>query len=272
MHDTAPLSPSMTAKALRHLGLPGDLPANCESLQKLLDRYTRVVPWESASRLVRRARHDKLEDCAALGEVFWRNTLRYGAGGTCFESNYAFFALLRSLGYEGYLTINDMGDALACHTAIIILLDGRKLLVDVGLPVYAPLPIDAQRETSATSQFFRYTIEPQADDRYTIWRDPHPERYTFTLVDKPVADAPYRQAAINDYIPGSGYFLDKVVINKVIDDNLWRFNSKDPPARMECFVNGEAQVYPLESDVAGRLASRFVMDGELLRGALATLR
>lgn len=268
MTDTPPLSQETTNRVLRHLDLPRDLPADRATLQTLLDRYTRVVPWESASRVLRRSRHEKLADCAALGETFWRNALRYGAGGTCFESNYAFYSLLRKLGYDGYLTINDMRDATACHTAIIIQLDGQKLLVDVGLPVYAPLPIHADSATDAESAFFRYTIEPLADDRCTIWREPHPDRYTFTLVDKPVADALYRQAAINDYIPGSGYFLDKVVINKVIDDKLWRFNSKDPPARMECFVNGEAQAHPLNGDVAGQLSQRFGMDRDMLASAL----
>ena len=268
MTDTPPLSLDTTHRVLRHLGLPQDLPADHATLQTLLDRYTRVVPWESASRVLRRSQHQKLEDCAALGEAFWRNALRYGAGGTCFESNYAFFSLLRRLGYAGYLTINDMRDATACHTAIIIRLDGQKLLVDVGLPVYAPLPIQAHAATDAQSAFFRYTIEPLADDRYTIWRQPHPERYTFTLVDKPVSDAPYRQAAINDYIPGSGYFLDKVVINKVIDDQLWRFNSKDPPPRLECFINGAAQVHPLNGNVARQLAQRFDMDRVMIGAAL----
>ena len=60
-----------------------------------------------------------------------------GTGGTCYESNYSFFGLLRRLGYTGYLTLNDIGGAVGCHSAIVILLGGQKYLVDVGFPVHA---------------------------------------------------------------------------------------------------------------------------------------
>ena len=145
-------------------------------------------------------------------------------------------------------------------------------MVDVGLPVYAILPLDSDGETRAQSQFLRYSVEPLAGDRYEIWREPHPSRHTFTLVDTPIADADYRQAAIDDYVPGAGYFLDKVVTNKVIDDQLWRFNSKDPPPRVETFVDGQAQAHPLREDMAVELSQRFGMDRELLHEALRSLQ
>ena len=67
------------------------------------------MPWESASRIVRRARHTESADCVLLGAEFWESHFALGTGGTCYESNYAFFGLLRRIGFEGYLTINDMG-------------------------------------------------------------------------------------------------------------------------------------------------------------------
>ena len=271
MTDIPPLSLMTTRRILAHFELPPDLAPDRESLQRLIDRYTRTVPWESFSRLVRRARHQELEDCALLGEAFWASHFQAGSGGTCYESNYAFFSFLRRLGFDGYLTLNDMRDSIGCHSAIVLFLDGRKTLVDVGLPVYAPLPLDASLQTSADSRFFRYTVEPLADDRYDIWREGHPEPYVFTLVDQPVADAAYRRAAINDYQPGSGYFLDKVVINKVVNDQLWRFNSKDPPPRIQTFINGDQRSIPLECEAAAQLSQAFKVDRGLLESALESL-
>ena len=269
MGHTEPLPSALRQRVLRYLGLPDYPAADRATLQRLIDQYTRLVPWESFSRLVRRARHDMAEDCAALGATFWENTLKYGSGGTCFESNYAFFSFLLSLGYEGYLTINNMGNNIGCHTAIIIFLDGEKHLADVGLPIYAVLPIRAGAITSAESRFFNYTIEPLSDSRYEIWRDPHPDRNAFTLIDQPIADAEYRLAAIADYHPETGLFLDKLIINKVIDGNLWRFNSADPPLRIEVFVDGRKHEYPLGADPAEHLAAKFQADRDLIAEALA---
>ena len=269
MGQTEPPPLALRQRILRYLGLPDTLNADHATLQLLIDRYTRLVPWESFSRLVRRARHSRDEDCAALGATFWENALNHGAGGTCFESNYAFFSLLLSLGYEGYLTINNMGNQIGCHTAIVIFLDGEKHLVDVGLPVYAVLPIRAGKTARAKSRFFGYTVEPLGDSRYDIWRDPHPDRNAFTLIDQPIVDPDYRLAAIADYQPGSGYFLDKVVINKVIDGNLWRFNSADPPPRIEVFADGQKHEIPLATDPANQLAAKFEADRDLIAEALA---
>ena len=271
MSETKPLPPDLTRRVLEHLGLPPEPPANRQTLQYLLHQYTRAVPWESASRIVRRASHRRLEDCPAFAEAFWENALAHGTGGTCYESNYAFFSLLLQLGYEGYLTINNMGDVTGCHSAILIWIDEDKVLVDVGLPIYALLPICAAQATAAESEFFRYTVEPLADDGYNIWRDPHPNRNVFTLIDRPVADAPYRQAVIQDYQPQTGLFLDALVINKVIEGHLWRFSSRDLPLHIERFVDGQRQDIPLTRNPAARLAGRFKIDRGILAAAMSIL-
>ena len=126
MTETASLSNSICRRILRHFALPIDSPPDLDTMRQLLARYTRTVPWESASRIARRARHQAATDCALLGADFWESHFASGSGGTCYESNYAFFALLRFMGYEGYLTINDMGSAIGCHSAIVIIIGVRS--------------------------------------------------------------------------------------------------------------------------------------------------
>lgn len=271
MTETMPLSQYMTNRILKRFGLPNSLEPNKQTLEKLIRQYTRTVPWESASRIARRGKTDVLEKCPVFGKDFWSHVLKNGTGGTCYESNYAFFSLLLRLGYEGYLTINNMGSVVGCHTAIVILLEGEKYLVDVGLPIFAVLPIRKKESTVVESEFFTYTIESLGYHKYEIWRDPHPSRNAFTLIDKPKDEAVYRQATTNDYIPDSGLFLDKVVINKVIAGNLWRFNSKDLPLHMEKFVDGVRHDYALTHDHAEQLANRFKIDRTILADALEFL-
>ena len=269
--DTPALPAPLCLRILRHLGFPVTPPATIYALRMLMTRYTHVVPWESASRIARRAKHESNADCALPGADFWQSHFKIGSGGACYESNYAFFGLLRWLGYDGYLTINDMGESIGCHSAIVLRLDGRKWLVDVGIPLHAPLPFPDKGKSETDSRFFRYGMIAEGEDRYQITRQPHPSPIIFTLVDKPVADADYRNIAINDYAHDTGLFLDKVVINKVVTGQMWRFNSEERPWRLQRFVDGERTNHPLHGDAAESLARKFGLSAHAIAAGLAAV-
>lgn len=93
------LSAECSAPVLRFLGEPA-APPSIPALAALVRAHTESVPWESASRIVRRAMVAATVDCPRWPEIFWAEAMTRGHGGTCFESNYAFFALLRALGYQ----------------------------------------------------------------------------------------------------------------------------------------------------------------------------
>ena len=274
MQQAQPLSPALARRILQHFGLPQDPPADLETLTRLLNAYTRQVPWESASRIVRRARSQTSAECAFFADAFWEGALRIGTGGTCYESNYAFFSLLKRLGYAGYLTINNMGALIGCHSAIIVRLDGKKYLADVGLPLHVviPLPSPQAEQAEANSPFFRYGIEREAANRYAVWRHPHPRGKAFTLVDDPISDQVYRRITIRDYRHDGGQFLDAVVIQKVIENQLWRYNSDDSPLHLQQFVAGQRHNHALEGDVASQIAAKFGIDGAIVGEALDTLK
>ncbi len=271
MASTAPLSAELTRRILQYFGIPVASPPNLATLRQLLNCYTRSVPWESASRIVRRARYPEAADCAILGMEFWQGHFELGAGGTCYESNHAFFALLLRLGYEGYLTINDMGASIGCHSAIVLFLDGAKILVDVGLPLHAVLPLHADKTTTVDSAFLRYTVEPKDGDRYLIGRQPHPRSQAFQLIDTPVADADYRAIALHDYRHDGGQFLNEIVISKVVDEQLWRFNSDVKPFCLQQFVAGERVDHPLSDDPATELSANFGISHDVVAEAMTIL-
>ena len=180
--------------------------------------------------------------------------------------------MLRRLGYEGYLTINDMGASIGCHSAIVVLLDGQKYLVDVGLPVFAVLPLHTDRKSEVYSPFLQYRVEPQGENRYAIWRLPHPRSQAFLLVDEPVSDADYRAIAIHDYRHDGGQFLSEIVINKVVDEELWRFNSDERPLQMQQFVEGKRQDHVLGEDAAGEVAEKFGIARDVVAEAMEIMR
>jgi len=262
---TPPLDAALTEEVLAYLGVaPAAL--TIDLLDELVTAYTRAVPWESASRIARRAETAAIADCPRWPTEFWRQTLQQGTGGTCFESNDAFFSLLRALGYEGYLTINSMGEQVGCHTAIVILLDGQRWLVDVGMPIYLPLPFDPASAEPRRTPFHTYTVRPDGPGRYQVERAPHPHPNCFTLFDRPIPDATYRAATTADYAP-TGYFNDRVILTKVIGEEIWRFNGIVPPM-MESFVYGGRADQPLAGDYADAVATRFGIDATLVRTAL----
>jgi hypothetical protein len=233
-------------------------------LEKLLAAYYRSVPWESIFRIVRRAENPT----PRWPDLFWRDAMTRGSGGTCFESNYAFFALLQTLGYSGYLTINNMGESIGCHTAIVVVLDGQKWLVDVGLPLYALLPLSSRGVMYRSSPFLHYAVRPDGRSRYQIERWPHPKRTAFTLVDETVDDITYRTATANDY-GEFGLFLEFVIINKVIDGEPWRFNMAERPWALNRFDWGQKIDTLLVGDAALTVAEHFGLETAVVQRAFA---
>jgi hypothetical protein len=266
---TEPLALDLTRQVLARLNVAPAAPT-VSLLEELINAYIRTVPWESAFRIAKRVRTVVTADCPRWPLEFWQDNMERGGGGTCFESNYAFYSLLLALGYEGYLTINNMGDSIGCHTAIVLYLNGQKWLADVGIPLYAPLPLNPDETTTRATPFLNFAVQPDGHNRYQIERWPHPSRNVFTLIDEPVPDAAYRAATTADYGP-HGLFLNKVVINKIIGELPWRFNSAEQPWQLNAFMDGIRTDKGWEGDAAVAVAAHFQMNSDTVRQALAHL-
>jgi arylamine N-acetyltransferase len=175
------------------------------------------------------------------------------------------------MGYEGYLTINDMGSAIGCHSAIIIIIASQKYLVDVGYPLHTIIPLGAGEKSYLRSAIMDYTIEALDENRYAIWREIQPRASAFQLKDAPVADADYRATALYDYRHDGGQFLDEIIIHKVIHNQMWRFNGAVRPWRIQQFVDGEGRDHPLGGDPAAALSEKFGIARDLVAEAMRAL-
>jgi arylamine N-acetyltransferase len=261
------LPPDLTGQILAYLGCERR-PPSIRYLNQLIQAYIRHVPWESVSRIVKRHHTVQASDCPRWPAEFWTETLSWGTGGTCFENNLAFYTLLSALGFTGYLTINDMQGQRACHTAILISWRGQKYLVDVAIPLHCALPVHSHRLTKHSTLFHHYTIRPARAGVFEIERSHHPKRNIYTLLDRPVPPHEYQAAVERDY-EATGYFLDRVIIVKIIDDRLWRFNSLERPYKLEGFDKTSKQEVLLEPEsMAHSLASKFSMAEAKIAAAL----
>lgn len=243
-------------------------PPDVRALNRLLSAYIQKVPWESVFRIVKRAKTDETAQCPRWPAEFWRDAIQSGGGGTCFENNYAFYDLLRSLGFSGYLTINDMGEQRGCHAAIVIHLNAQKYLVDVGIPLLKILPIDSGRVTARSTWLHTYSIHPDGANRFQVLRSRHPKPNIYTLLDEPIREPDYRMAIELDY-GANGLFLERVIVVKIIGKRLWRFSSTDQPYRLEWFDKAGQGSVPVPPDqVASVLADQFQMDKAKIQKAL----
>ena len=228
------ISNSLSLDILKYLGCPPKDPT-LRYLNQLIHAYIRRVPWESVSRILKRHATPEIRDCPRLPAEFWNDAMGHGFGGTCFESSLAFYSLLTALGYEGYLTINNMGEYIGCHAAIVIVIDGQKYLVDNTIPVHAAVRIDPQETVRRRTALFDYTLRPVSENKYEVGRSHRPSKNLFTLIDVPVSLPDYLAVVEDDYTETNGRFLKSVVMVKVVDEKGQRFFSDQLPYKLESF-------------------------------------
>jgi arylamine N-acetyltransferase len=260
----------MTEHILQHLKLKRS-PPTLEYLQELITAYCTCVPWESVSKIIKGNLCEKDIDCLRLEHEFWTSAFEYGTGGTCYESNWAFFCFLQQLGYGGYLTINKIIDKSSVHSAIVILIGDKKYIVDIGYPTYAPIPFIEEAVTVSVNSLFTYRCTPASTKEYIIENFPHPRPYLYHFTDIPVTPENYLEIARADY-GEDGLFSNRIVIRKLIDQVPTRFDSEDIPYNIHILNNGEKlKTFIKEEDLLERLSDHFKMDYKIVSQAFSIL-
>ena len=262
------LSDSLVKEILNYLGCPPKAPT-LRYLNQLIHAYIRRVPWESVSRIVKRHATLATKDCPRLPEEFWTEAMQYGFGGTCFESSLAFYSLLTALGYEGYLTGNDMGESRGCHAAIVIIVGGQKYLVDNTIPVHTAVRINPRKVTRRWTPVYNYALHPVWKNVYEVKRSHNSKRISFMLIDVPVSLPDYHIIVQNDYLE-TGNFNKNVVMNKVINNKTTLFFSDHQPYKLERHNKRGRWETPLRSEILPRaLAKTFNMPEGSISAALS---
>lgn len=245
----------MIQKILNFLQLEAESPT-LEYLQKIITSYTETVPWETVSRIIRKDKFKEPELCIKLETEFWNDAISFGYGGTCYESNLALHFLLKSLGFESYLTINQIEDKSSLHSANIVEIDSLKYIVDIGYPLYAPIPINENEQRIIIHNQMEYHSTYVSNNRFIIQNYPHPKPYLYHLTDKPVSSVDYLEICKNDY-GDNGLFLDRIIIRKVKEGIPTRFDSDDRPFNIHQLKNGLKTKFDLEEDKAIEKLSEF---------------
>ncbi|HEX8331071.1 MAG TPA: arylamine N-acetyltransferase [Segetibacter sp.] len=260
----------MTENILQHLKVKRS-PPTLEYLQELMTAYCTNVPWESVSKIIKKKLCDEDINCLRLENEFWTSAFEYGTGGTCYESNWAFFCFLQNLGFDGYLTINKIIDKSGVHSAIVIIISNKKYIIDIGYPTYAPIPVIEEAVTVSHNLPVQYRCTPTSSKEYIIENYPHPKPYLYHFTDIPVNTTDYLKTASRDY-GEDGLFSDRIIVRKIINKVPTRFDSEDIPYNIHILKNGEKlKTFIKEEDLIRRLSDHFKMDRKIISQAFIML-
>lgn len=256
---------------LQHLRIERAQPS-AAYLSALLAAWSERIPWESVSRIARHRTPAAPYQYARTADRFYDDALNRGLGGTCFESNTALKALLDDLGFESTFALCDMEQSGTAnpHCALITTIDGVRHIADAGWPLPTAIPL-ADEPTTGSVPVYDYHVAPSGEGRWRVWRKSGDfEQECFTLKAAPVPHDTFRARLIRDHFE-DGLFLDNVIVHRVIDGRVLRFDQtkglieRVPGAEYDIPWTDEQA-----ADVPAAVAQLFAMDESIVRQALGS--
>ncbi|MCA1583015.1 MAG: arylamine N-acetyltransferase [Acidobacteria bacterium] len=230
-------------------------------LQRLFFRFNERVPFESASKIVRDHRVSDRQNKPRRPDVFWRERLESGTGGTCFARVAAFDALISGLGFA---TRRLLGRVLADydHAGLLVSVGGEDFLCDVGFPLPGLLPA---REGRTETALATAAVSPTPRGWSVELEGGVPEGpRSLELFDAEVCEEEFAARWERTFRPESK-FLREVVLRRSLEN------------RVVSFAGGEARVddlhsrtrIPLPAPRAAAVSELFGVDASVLEESFA---
>jgi len=134
--------PDVTAEFLKDKGVKGrDL--GLLYLKEITKAFS-SIPYENITKIIAAAEGDGISRLR-LPEVLYSDHIRFGTGGTCFSMTYFLVSILCDLGFSAYPVLADRPLVPNSHAACIVLIGGRRYLIDPAFMIDEPLLISEER-------------------------------------------------------------------------------------------------------------------------------
>lgn len=242
------------------LELPHEKPS-FPYLERLFSRFSSRVLFETASKILRNADVSDPEEKPRLPDVFWRDFLEWGTGGTCFARVAALDALLSSLGFATRKALGKVEKDLD-HAALFVDAGGTEWIADVGFPLPGLLPGGGGEVETEVAALSATGTARGLDVRFVSGVPEGPRR--LEIFRDPVSEGEFLARWRETFGAGSK-FLEAVSLQR-----------RGGP-RVLTFARGEVRVDDLHSRtriplVAGRprkLAELFAIEKEILSRAFS---
>lgn len=230
-------------------------------LERLFARFNAKVPFETASKILRNADVLDPAEKPRVPAVFWRDFLDAGTGGTCFARVAAFDALLSPLGFSTRKVLGRV-EVEFDHAALLVGVEGREWIADVGFPLPALLPAREGETETALAAVAVGETERGFLVRFLSGVPDGPRK--LEIFRAPVSEEEFRGLWRKTFRP---------------DSKFVRFVGmrRQEASRIVSFTRGEARVddlhsrlrVPLLTGRARRLSALFEIDGDLLARAFS---
>jgi len=246
-------------EVLESLGLERR-PPDRAYLERLFDAFNRVVPFESASRIVRNAEARPEAEKPRDPDVFWEDHLSLGTGGTCFARVAAFAAIAEAVGFAPAKILGGITGP-SDHASLLFVLEGRAWLADVGYPLPSLVRLETasfdtplgalELAVAESSAVLRFVSGPEFGRVIEYALEPVPEGAFRTEWERTFSE--------------TSLFLRDVVVRKPDGHRVLRFfrgsvDVTDAHTRTRI---------PLLGGRSGKIAAIFGIDEDLVSRALA---
>lgn len=235
-------------------------PPSLAFLRELFAAFNGRVLFESASKIVRDKEESSSESKPRDPEIFWREHLELGAGGTCFARTAGFDELLRSLGFDSQRILASIR-APSSHAALLVRLEGKSWLVDVGYPLPEILPLERREIEGLTGEAVFLPDREKAELKFFAGPDAG-RRIEFSL--RPSSPREFREAWIRTFQAPSP-FLENVLLRRQESSRVARFFR----GTLEFLDSRTRTRLPAAAMPEGLLSEIFGIDAALLRKAFS---
>ena len=184
-----------------------DARPDLDSLGRLVRAQLTRVPFENVSKLYL-ARSRGLIGVPAL-ELYLDGITEHRFGGTCYSNNFHLASLLRYVGFDATYCGADMVSGPDVHAVVIVRLEGREYLVDVGYgaPFYEPMPRDREVPLTIRLGGNRYVLRPRDDRGCSRMEHHHEGRHVHGYLAKPTPRdlAFFEEIVLDSYRPSANF-------------------------------------------------------------------
>jgi arylamine N-acetyltransferase len=240
-----------------------------EGLDLLHTSYLREVPFENATKLVKASRTG-VSPASIRGPVeFWEEHLRWGSGGTCFAATYAYQFLLRYLGFSSSLLFCQLpAESRQAHSALLVEAGRKRVLVDVGYAVPAPIPLSESGVLRRRTPYYDVEIRRGPGGEFLVFsEDERGQRFRYRFLPREVGEAEYQVAWGQTFRPEAPY-MRRLALGRFADGT--RYLYKEPQRIYEITREGE-RATPVEEPREEVLSRVFGLPQPLLRAAISSL-
>ncbi len=174
----------------RHFKLTGGEPG-LNLLRAVVSSFANI-PYENLTKIIRKFTVERPEERPRRPEEVVKEFIEHHTGGTCFSLTCCLGSILAGAGVTCYPVMADMKRP-NIHCALLVLIGGRRYLVDPGYLLGEPVELTGE-PVRLTTSFGLVELRPRGNTRYDLYTIAGSEmKWRYRVRTEPVSPALFRR-------------------------------------------------------------------------------